>query len=453
MRKENGNYMIEEIPIKEIIFIILFYSFVSLSSIMNLGLLTPVVSLLLISTCSYLNPRTGLVVLLSFFYLPTYQLGIPAPFIVATLIVALFNFKTITRKLGYTINKQLIVLYCVFLFLRFVSVGFVNNTETFWSYFFTSLSVLIHLLIISNLIKQKEDVLYVLRMWGVIGAFAAILGYIHFTMQGTSYLRQIYVTAGDVDKGTLGIGGDFVRWTWAGNEPNFFGLILLIPFAINVSWFLKEKSIFNGLLSLITFAGILGTYSRSSFLVAIFMIILYFAISRSLKNLLLFFFLLLVGGFLLMGYFSEFVERIDSISEALNDNNASGRIPLYEEAVRNFVSNPLFGVGTGQTRYFSQYGLESHNLFLQTLGENGIFSFIVLVSIFIIYFKRTFLLHKIYPLYIITGIAIALNSNTVSYFDMRVFFTLFVLANYMLYFSRQCNKNQFDITSKLSKIK
>lgn len=447
MERVKNVYLIDKKAIIEIVFIILFYSLVALSSIINLGLVATIGSLFLITACSYISPRTGLAVLLSFFYLPTYQLGLPAPFIIATLVVAMVNYKYILKKSGFQINSRLIVLYVIFLLFRFVSILFVNNLDVFWSYFSTSFSVLIHLLVFSNLVNKKEDIFYILRIWGVIGAMSAVLGYLHFIMQDTVYLRQIFVSTGDFDKSTIDGTYDFVRWIWAGVEPNFMGLILLIPFVINFFFLMKRKTALNVVLTLVTFLGILGTYSRTSFIVALAAIFIFFIASSSLKNKLVFVFLFAIGGILLINYFSEFIDRIDSISEALNESEASGRFPLYKEAINNFLSNPLLGIGTGQTALYSKYRLESHNLFLQTLGENGIVSFAILIFIFYAYLKKSIKLRKEKMLYMVAGIGIFLNANTVSYFDLRVFFSLYVLLNFEMYYRYFNVKNNFKIDS------
>ena len=94
------------------------------------------------------------------------------------------------------------------------------------------------------------------------------------------------------------------------------------------------------------------------------------------------------------------------------------------------MSNPFFGIGTGQTASLSRVHLESHNLFLQTLGENGIFSFLILLSIFWGYLRKSYVLRSDTLVFFVAGIAIIINANTVSYFDMRMFFSLYVLLNF-----------------------
>ena len=422
-----------KVDFKETILIVSLYCFVAITSIINLGIIAGPVFLFLFLLCSLYKPRTGLIALLSMFYLPTGGINIPYIFVISTAIVALMNLGAFTKIRGYRINGTLIVLYSVFLVLRFVSVTFVEDFELFYSYFFVSFTVLIHLIVISSLVENKEDIDCILLMWGIIGALSALLGYVHYLMQDNTYLRQVVISTGAIDKSTLMGSLDYVRWIWAGAEPNFTGLQLLIPLAINFHFMFKYKRILNILTSLMTFLGILGTYSRSSFLVALVVLFIYFLMIRSkVKYVVLVF--TVASTFAIITLFSEFADRINSIQETIEYEQGSGRFPLYEEALNNFWNNPLFGVGTGQTRLYSATHRESHNLFLQTLGENGLLSFIVLIILFYYHLKKAIAFRREKIVYIVAIIAIMLNACTVSCFDMRVLITLFVLLNYEYYF-------------------
>lgn len=421
---------------KEVVLIVLFYCFVALTSIRDLGGWAAPGFLVLLTVCAIKSPRVGFLALISMFYLPMAGVKLPMVFIIATIVVGVINFAKTKGKGWYVINKDLITLYSLFLALRFVSIIFVNNKDNFQSYFFVSFSVLIHIIVISFLIKDKKDIPFVLRMWGVIGAFSSVLGYLHFSLQDSVYLRQIFIATGEYDKSTIDGSFDFIRWIWAGAEPNFQGLILLIPFAINFFFLTNKVSLLNVLLTIVSFLGIIGTFSRTSFLVAIIIITFYAILPQSktelvnAKRLTLVSALFVTVIIAVTTYFPDISDRINTIQDAATGNQASGRLPLYKEALVNFWSNPIFGVGTGQTPIVSKYQLESHNLFLQTLGENGLFSFFILLALFWSYFKKAIVLRFDYSLYLICGIAIVLNANTVSYFDMRVFFSLFVLLNY-----------------------
>lgn len=421
---------------KEVILIVLFYGFVALSSIINLGFLAAPGFLALLLSCALLSPRCGFLALVAMFYLPMGGVKLPMVFIIATAIVGFFNILKVKTKDWYIVNKNIIILYLWFLLFRFISILFVENKDAFSSYFFVSFSVFVHILVISFLIKDRDDILFILRMWGVIGAFSAVLGYLHFSMQDSVYLRQIFIQSGDYDKSTIEGTFDFVRWIWAGAEPNFQGLILLIPFSINLYFLTKKNSVLNIVLTVVSFIGVLGTFSRTSFIVSVLIVILFTIIPQekgkllNVKRILLIFTLFLFVVFIITLYFPDFVERFFTIQEAATTYEASGRLPLYKEAIHNFINNPFLGIGTGQTAYLSKHQLESHNLFLQTLGENGVISFIILLAMFWGYLRKAYNIRYQTRLYLIAGLAIILNANTVSYFDMRLFFSLYVLLNY-----------------------
>lgn len=432
---------------KETILVVLLYCFVAVSSLINLGFIAAPSFFVLLLACSLHKPRTGFVALVAIFYLPMAGLHIPNVFIIATIIVGVVNVFKIKGKNWLRINKDIVILYSLFLFFRFISVVFVPNINAFWNHFFISFTVLVHILIITFLIRDEGDVMPVLRIWGYIGAAAAVLGFLHYLLQDAAYLRQINYGTEIIDKSAIDGSYDSVRWLWFGVEPNFHGLSLLIPFTINLSFLFRKVNLPNILLTILTYLGILGTFSRTSFLVSTLIVVLFLIYSpnRKGKNKVfdsLVFIIIVYGVYLAVStFFPAFTERIESIQEAATMNNVSGRTPLYLEAINNFIHNPFLGVGTGQTAYYSIYKLESHNLFLQTLGENGIFGFAVLFALFLVFVRRASFVKNKNPLFFFAIIAIMINANTVSYFDMRLIFSLFVLLNYYYFGSRKINKN------------
>lgn len=418
---------------KETILIVSLYWWVALSSIINMGSIAPVGFLGLLFLCAFYKPRTGLIALIAMFYLPIWGLGLPMAFVLSSAIVLSANIFHINKQ-NYRVTKPLIMQYCIFLLLRSVSIVFVENGDAFQSYLFVSFSVFIHLLIIPTLVYDSTDIKIVLHFWGLIGALSAILGFLHFQFQDVVYLRQIFTASGAFDKSAIGGSFDFVRWIWAGAEPNFTGLQLLIPLVINLSSASKDKSILSIVLTSITFLGIFGTYSRTSLIVSIFVTAIYFILYKSYSK---YFALILapIAFLCIYMYFPEFVERALSINEALDDGG-SGRFPLFSEAIDNFCSNPLFGIGTGQTATVSKYHLESHNLYLQILAENGFFSLLLIVIIFWKYLRITYRYKQSYLLYFVAGLAVMLNACSVSLFDMRLLFTLFLLFYLNYYYDK-----------------
>lgn len=414
---------------KEALLILCFYLLVAASSIVSLGVLGQIAFFIMLVICSNHSPRTAATVLLSFFYLPVAGLHIPNIFIVATFVVAMFNLRYIKRNYGDKITAWILKLYIGFFLFRLLSIVNAYNMPMFWQYILVSFSVLIHVIVFSCLIKEEKDILVVLKYWGIIGALSSILGYIHFMYADTVYLRQIVQIESTYDKATIEGSLDWVRWIWVGAEPNFTGLNLLLPLAINVGFLFKKFSLFNLLLSIITVLGILGTYSRTSFLVSIIVFALFIFYSNAKHK---FFFIALIPIFMVAVsvYFPEFVDRIDTIQTAATENKGSGRYPLYLESIENFLNSPLLGIGAGQTPVVSKLKLEAHNLFLQTLGENGIFGFTFLALLFAKSIKRAYSIRMIQPMFFIGLIAVFINCNTVSAFDMRTILSFIIMMSF-----------------------
>lgn len=431
---------------KELIFIILFYGYVALSSLIDLGPLAAPGFIILLVACTISSPRMGFVALLAMFYLPMGGIKIPNIFIIATVVVGAINFLKNNKSLGFRLNREIVLLYSLFLLFRFISIVFVDNMDAFKSYFFVSFAVLIHIVVCSMLIKNREDILFILRIWGIIGVAASVLGYLHFYLQDSTYLRQIIGTDA-IDKSAIEGSFDYVRWIWVGAEPNFHGINLLFPFVINLFFLVNKVNAVNIILTVVNFLGVLGTFSRTSFLVSLLVVVLFVFLKggnmkgNNISTLLFGSIIIAAVGWLISAYFPDFVARFNTIQEAATSNQASGRLPLYKEALNNFIHNPIFGVGTGQTAYISAYRLESHNLFLQTLGENGLFGFALLLSIFVNFFKKANAVKYYNRVFMIAGIALFFNANTVSYFDMRPFFSLFVLLNFYYYWLNQSRES------------
>lgn len=420
---------------KETLLILGFYLLVAASSIVNLGVLGQVGFIVMLAVSSLYSPRTAAIVLLAFFYLPVGGLHIPNIFIVATIFVAVLNFRSIRKNFENKITIWILKLYSGFFLFRMLSIVSVDNLPKYWQYILVSFSVLVHIIVFSCLINGKKDINVILKYWGVIGALSSILGYIHFMYADVVYLRQIVQIDSFYDKASIEGSLDWVRWIWVGAEPNFTGLNLLIPLAINLGFLFKKFSLFNLLLSIITLLGILGTYSRTSFLVSIIIIVLFILFSNA-KYKLFFIALIPISAFVIALYFPEFVDRIDTIQTAATEGQGSGRFPLYLESIDNFCSSPIIGIGAGQTPVVSKYKLEAHNLFLQTLGENGIFGFVFIMLLFVKSLKMAFSLRTKEPMFLIGLIAVLINCNTVSAFDLRTILSFVIIISYFYMVNR-----------------
>ena len=72
--------------------------------------------------------------------------------------------------------------------------------------------------------------------------------------------------------------------------------------------------------------------------------------------------------------------RFQTLSE--NDDITTGRTILWAQTVGIFLENPILGKGWEATKYI--IGINTHNVYLQLLGETGIVGFFIYTSFFIV---------------------------------------------------------------------
>lgn len=71
------------------------------------------------------------------------------------------------------------------------------------------------------------------------------------------------------------------------------------------------------------------------------------------------------------------------------DITFSGRLPIWDNAVKQFLNRPILGWGVNFTRNYSIIGAShSHNFFLHTLYESGVFGFASFISVILIVTKK-----------------------------------------------------------------
>lgn len=135
---------------------------------------------------------------------------------------------------------------------------------------------------------------------------------------------------------------------------------------------------------------ILGTYimytsgTRSPLIAYVLCVCFLFYVKNKLKYLYAFLFLLIVGAIALVyfkpqydgGQASSFLSRV---TKMLVSGDSSGRGGLYEQGIKIFTENPIFG---GRILYFD--GMYPHNIFLEVLMSLGIIGLII----YFIFFKN-----------------------------------------------------------------
>lgn len=422
--------------------LLLFYFIGAVASIINLGVKAPIfIGALLLIIPMLGKPREAIVMLLMLFYLPKQSMHLPGVVIIATVLVFLFNIRSFFSIRGIKTCRYILLFFTLFCLWRFILNGSSNSTynnDLYWDYFSLTLYSLVHLYVLSNLIRDIDDVKFISAWWIVIGVMASVLGLLHFLLADSVYLREIasYDTSFEM-KGIIDVAVGWIRWIWVGLEPNFHGLHLLIPFGIATHYLYKTKSVWIAVACLMIFFGIFGTYSRSSFISAIAIFVFYSIYNKTRTKIIYFILIPVIAIGITYTYMPDLVERVYSIGENISSDGGSGRTDLAAETIDLFARNPITGVGTGQMQRFTKTQQDTHNTFIQILGENGILGFVFFSLIYLCAIYYSYRIRKVNPVFFATLLGLIMNLNTVSLFDLRVVLTFIVLITVSYYNRRR----------------
>lgn len=198
------------------------------------------------------------------------------------------------------------------------------------------------------------------------------------------------------------VGFQISRVTSLANEPSF-----LAPFLIDaliLTMFLNKKLMSSLLLIVCFFTLSLGCYANIC-LLAVYYFYLNFK-TFNLKHVFFFILLSLVIVFSLSDFLTPFINIVSDRSELSFESSTllqSSRIYVIWKALSSLFSsnflNILFGFGPGSFEYLSsingylpggdRFYVTSNNLFVDVLYEGGIVSLILIISYFIILFRRS----------------------------------------------------------------
>lgn len=178
-------------------------------------------------------------------------------------------------------------------------------------------------------------------------------------------------------------------------DPNFTGGLLIISFALAISSYVYSNGNFFLILSLAIFVSIILTFSRSTYL-AMLVVILTISFLKSTK---------ILAGFLTIFIFSFLI--IPQVRERITgawsiDETSQARIESWQRAITIFRQHPFLGVGFNtyraaqrQAGFFSydspeggHSGAGSDSSFLLILATTGIFGFLAYLSILAAILKK-----------------------------------------------------------------
>lgn len=189
--------------------------------------------------------------------------------------------------------------------------------------------------IIINLIK-RDEILNWLKTLIVISIIFAIIGF----LQIVYFPNLIFLQAYGWDPHQTRLVSTFL-------DPNFAGGFLVIVLAFSLSLFLKEKKIIYLIYSIVLFAAILLTFSRSSYLAALTVLVV-IGFLKSPK-LLLGFLAIAAVAFLTV---TQIRARI--IGAVTLDETSKARFESWQKAITIARENPILGVGFNTYRFAQQ---------------------------------------------------------------------------------------------------
>ena len=369
------------------------------------------------------------------------------------LILASPFFLLLTDFLNHRVlsaPKVLAVLTAAFLFFCLISTIFSGDKQTSFEYLLLYLSLSLVALSIYN---HKDEVTNVLPKLIVSLAFLFSLLTLAIKIFSGVYPNLIPDTGYQLVFPAFG-------------SHNHLGDFLVLAILICIYQVVIEKSKLYWSLLILFIPFFIFSYSRSAYLsleIILLLLTIHFVKNKLINwrtfkfaglvfslALLATLFLATVGEFKNTPILENVHENL--ISEAnLGDKYFLGRrLEFARQAWQSFVEKPFWGIGPGNFVLVSKAHSQilafstdsSHNLFLDILSENGIFSLILFLTIIILVFKRS---DRNKPLNFLLLTALLLNFQTD--YTFRIY-GLALLTAILLGVNYQANQN-FKISGKL----
>jgi O-antigen ligase len=231
----------------------------------------------------------------------------------------------------------------------------------------------------------------------------------------------------------------FYRASGFMNDPNYFSLICLLGFCF--SRFLSGRFVL--MCKVLSIIGVFLSGSRSGLIVLILIIVVanlrdLLSIKRILLLVIIFLFIVL-NSYFLKEYLPDSISMIfesGSYDGSVERNSLADRMAAINVGIDAFHDSPLFGYGLGNlvNHPANVHAQVSHNTFIELLAENGIFGFVLYISVFLSLVSltvRTLKFHsiKVIDAVIVTLVAFNLISFVlVTHYSRIMFFILAALV-------------------------
>ncbi len=193
-----------------------------------------------------------------------------------------------------------------------------------------------------------------------------------------------------------------IQWAWFNQfsrlsgmllDPNAYGGLLIVAFAVHISTFFQGRALirgFWGVFSLLTLAiGIIFTFSRSAWIGLFFLLIVITSIRPAYLLRIIIGFVLAVASILIVKG-REFFEVI--LFMANRPSQIRARIEILEQALHMFQQSPIVGIGLGT--FYQTNGIIIHNTPMWFLTEFGLIGFMIFLGFSSWFVVRAFILFR-----------------------------------------------------------
>ncbi|TLS51998.1 O-antigen ligase family protein [Paenibacillus antri] len=358
----------------------------------------------------------------------------PYMIITAVNLLLFFRYIKFSNPLQYELFMVFFIIYYSSTALQF------NYPEAHLRFIFALIIILCFYFITRGLLEwcDIESLKKILSVSGLVGCLASLTYYsIGVLSVGGSFIGNSIVYGLRIDRSLPRLIGT------TSNDPNIFVYFITLYFFYTLFNLKSKLNILGFILSSLC---ILLSFSRGAYLAILFGLVVSLFISGNLKRKVKVLFL--VSGFtaIVLGagnYFSDGlninpVEIIQQRFNSIQDDGGSGRLYLWENALKTFWDNPLFGIGINGTIEYSteHYSHEGyvHNTFLEVLSESGIIGFLLYLTFWVSILHccvRLLRINSNSKFLIVTFIAMFIQLNSLSIlYNESFYIALLVLFKY-----------------------
>lgn len=289
------------------------------------------------------------------------------------------NYKRKKTGLGYALMLLLVLLgvSSIFSFNPLKSIMVWSMYLVFFSFYF----------VLINTVKTKEQLLSILKLFVISGAFVALYGVLQYIFKWNT--QNAWIDEAMFEEATM-------RAYSTLENPNVLGEYLLLLLPVSAVFMLKMKKnelskwVYAGIF-LISAICLIFTQSRGCWLGFILSLAVFISFYKGKL------WIIAPFGILLLPFIlpQTIIDRILSIGN-MSDSSTSYRVYIWYGTIEMLKTFFVGGIGMGEGAFrivYPFYGYDtiiaphSHNLFLQLLVEGGIGALIIFLSACVIFFK------------------------------------------------------------------